>query len=288
MNRSPTRIAPLLVWLTALLAGGLLLLRAGSAVPAPPADPARWGHWLASGDPLVTAFAGLRLVGLALCAYLLATTTLSLLAAMSGLPRLLRAVDVVTLPGVRALVRGALGMGVAASIAWSAQVAPARAQTPTTTGAASGTAVMHLLDTPPASTTSTLTAPTSAPRPSPTMSTTPTTVVAPSPPTTDPPQGAPQPATAPPAPAGNPMARSTPVPLGAGEPGTWTIAPGDHLWRVAERTLAGAWERPPTDAETSAYLRDLIETNRDRLAVPGHPDLVYSGQVFALPPPPPR
>ena len=64
---------------------------------------------------------------------------------------------------------------------------------------------------------------------------------------------------------------------------TWTIAPGDHLWHVAEATL-GAVGPQPTDAETARYLAALVEQNRSILLDPGDPDLVRPGQVFSLPP----
>jgi nucleoid-associated protein YgaU len=65
---------------------------------------------------------------------------------------------------------------------------------------------------------------------------------------------------------------------------TWTIAPGQHFWAVAEHVLARAWGRAPTDAEIVQYWHALIEANRDRLRDRGNPDLVYPGQVFVLPP----
>jgi hypothetical protein len=65
--------------------------------------------------------------------------------------------------------------------------------------------------------------------------------------------------------------------------GSWTIAPGDHLWSVAARTLAGAWHRPPDDPEIAGYVSELIEANRSILVVPGDADLVLPGQVFTLP-----
>lgn len=62
-----------------------------------------------------------------------------------------------------------------------------------------------------------------------------------------------------------------------------TIAAGDHLWGVAERTLADRWDRTPAPAEIATYLQRLIEANRGVLAVPDEPDLVFPGQVFVLP-----
>ncbi len=64
---------------------------------------------------------------------------------------------------------------------------------------------------------------------------------------------------------------------------TSTIAPGDHLWGVAARTLAAHRHRAPTDDEVAAYLVEIVAHNAPRLAVPDHPDLVFPGQVFELP-----
>ena len=67
-------------------------------------------------------------------------------------------------------------------------------------------------------------------------------------------------------------------------PTSWTIASGDHLWRVAGMTLWARAGQPPTDAQTATYLQRLIQHNRSVLAVPDDPDLVFPGQVFELPP----
>ena len=52
---------------------------------------------------------------------------------------------------------------------------------------------------------------------------------------------------------------------------------------MAERTLQAAWGRPPRDRETARYLDAIIRANHDVLAVADDPDLVFPGQVFALP-----
>ena len=69
---------------------------------------------------------------------------------------------------------------------------------------------------------------------------------------------------------------------------TWTVAPGDHLWAIAERSLAAAWGEAPTDDEIDPYWRLLVEANRPRLADPTNPDLVQPGLVVDVPPPPAR
>ena len=70
-------------------------------------------------------------------------------------------------------------------------------------------------------------------------------------------------------------------------PSTWTVAPGESLWSIAEELLADAWQRPPSDAETDPFWRALVERNRDRLVDPADPDLIHPGQVFEVPPLPP-
>ncbi len=92
-----------------------------------------------------------------------------------------------------------------------------------------------------------------------------------------------------PGPAGtNPGSPAPPVATPTAPSGTWTIRPGDHLWRVASTTLAGQWQAAASDAQVLDYLHELIAANRDRLVVPTDPDLVFPGQVFVLPPVPTR
>jgi nucleoid-associated protein YgaU len=86
----------------------------------------------------------------------------------------------------------------------------------------------------------------------------------------------------PPAPAPAPAPSPPPVPAVA----TITLAPGDHLWSVAARTLAMAWGRVPAELEVAPYWRLLVELNRARLPNPADPDLVFPGDVLQLPPVP--
>lgn len=78
------------------------------------------------------------------------------------------------------------------------------------------------------------------------------------------------------------------VPAAPARESSWTIRPGDHLWGLAAAALAEHWNAAPTDDEVSDYLALVIEHNRTTLAVPGHPDLVFPGQVFVRPPVPTR
>jgi nucleoid-associated protein YgaU len=91
----------------------------------------------------------------------------------------------------------------------------------------------------------------------------------------------------PPPPAPPPRALvAPPSPLPAPEVETVTLAPGDHLWAVAERRLAAAWARDPAEREVTPYWRLLVELNRAELPDPADPDLVFPGDVIRLPPVP--
>jgi hypothetical protein len=81
----------------------------------------------------------------------------------------------------------------------------------------------------------------------------------------------------------DPTVAAAPASSPAARAGTWTIAPGDHLWHVATATLVSRWERPPSNLEIATYVHRLIEANRDVLVVRDNPDLVFPGQIFALP-----
>lgn len=77
-----------------------------------------------------------------------------------------------------------------------------------------------------------------------------------------------------------------PAPVAAPVAGTWALAPGEHLWYVAESHLADSWGRPVTDSEITSYWLALVERNRPALPDPANPDLVYPGFVVELPPVP--
>jgi hypothetical protein len=66
--------------------------------------------------------------------------------------------------------------------------------------------------------------------------------------------------------------------------GVWVVRPGDNLWHVAQVTLRARSRRPVTDGAVAEYLDRLVARNARALEVPGHPELVYPGQRFVLPP----
>ncbi|MGE0138519.1 MAG: LysM peptidoglycan-binding domain-containing protein [Ilumatobacteraceae bacterium] len=82
------------------------------------------------------------------------------------------------------------------------------------------------------------------------------------------------------------------VPLAAGVPepaldeDMVTVERGEHFWQLAKEALTDAWGRSPNDPELAPYWSEMVELNRDRLAPPGDPNLIYAGQQFILPPVP--
>jgi hypothetical protein len=63
-----------------------------------------------------------------------------------------------------------------------------------------------------------------------------------------------------------------------------TVAAGDSFWSIAVDTLTERLGVDPSDRQVVRYWRNLIELNRARLVDPGNADLIFSGQVFQLPP----
>ena len=61
----------------------------------------------------------------------------------------------------------------------------------------------------------------------------------------------------------------------------WTVTEGDHLWKIAMKTLRGqGYETEP--AAVVDYWRHLIDANSEILN--GNPDLIHPGTVLTLPP----
>ena len=89
--------------------------------------------------------------------------------------------------------------------------------------------------------------------------------------------------TPPPPPAAPVIVRSKP-PQDQRDTASWTVAPGDHFWSIAQRHLHTALGDQPSEEEVARYWRRLVDANRDRLADPGNIDLIYPGQVLRLPP----
>jgi nucleoid-associated protein YgaU len=65
--------------------------------------------------------------------------------------------------------------------------------------------------------------------------------------------------------------------------GEHEVVAGEHLWSIAADHLAGHLDRVPTEAEITPHWQRLVEENRDRLANPDDPDLIFPGQRLVLP-----
>jgi hypothetical protein len=151
---------------------------------------------------------------------------------------------------VPTLLRGAVGLGVAGALsvppvaAANAGDVPVLVRVDTAPSTTDGSPPPTLVQVGPAATS----APTSAPAPSP-VTTPPSTVPA----------------------------------LPTDAPRTWQVRPGDHFWAIAERTLAAHGIDTTDDAAVARYWRVLVDANRDRLVVPGNPDLIVAGQQLVVP-----
>jgi len=63
----------------------------------------------------------------------------------------------------------------------------------------------------------------------------------------------------------------------------YVVQPGDHLWSIAEQTLAARSGGEPSDREVSAYWRELVRANEHRFVEAGNADLILPGQHLELP-----
>jgi hypothetical protein len=278
MTRSrPPGPTSLLAW-TALLSAQLaVLVAAGSVLPGPPSvHPASVSAWLHEQGPVAAALGVVRLGALAGCAYLLLTVGLGLVVRLTRVPTLLAVAELVTVPRIRRLLYGGVGVGLS--------LAATTATIPTTAMAATSALVAQ--PAPPSQPVTMRYVPeesaraSSTPSPPPVMRTLDPDADQARPAAHHPPT-APVPPDPPPASSTPPASAQVGSARGAS---SWTVAPGEHLWGIAHHTLATAWARPPTDEETATYLDALIATNEERLPARSNPDLIFPGQVFELPP----
>jgi hypothetical protein len=240
MSCTRPRLSLTVSTLAVTVALGALLLSGQSTLELPPLTaPADWQRWLTGREPADAFVALVRLGALLSCWYVLAATTAGVFARAVGARPLIRLADAVSPRSLRAIVRWALGAGLATSTLTASPALAARAPSPVIT-------MTRLPD--PAN-----------------------------------------PGTAPTAvPAGRVVPAGTAVPAVAPPPSpvvaTWEVRPGQSLWKIARDVESLRRGRVATDREVCAYWRSLIEANRDLLADPRNPHLVFTGQVFRLPP----
>jgi len=228
---------------------------------APPlTEPSRWAAWLEGRDPVIAAFAIVRVAALVVLWYLMAVTAVGLLLRAGGAVRMVAVADRLTIAPVRRALAGAVSLGLASSgllaIATPASRLPVAAAAQ---GAATTTSITST------STTSTSTTSTST-----TMSDGAGTVTMH------------QLAPSEPIPAPSPAVPSTDS---GRTPDRWTVVTGQCFWSIAERVLAAHLGHEPGAAEIVPYWRRLIDANRSVLAHRDNPDLIFPGQVFEVPAP---
>ncbi|MDP9453623.1 MAG: LysM peptidoglycan-binding domain-containing protein, partial [Actinomycetota bacterium] len=297
-----------------VVALGTRLVSRGPLAPPSLGDPASWAGWAAERSPLEAAFAVLGLVVEVLAWYLLGATVLAAAARRRGAGRLVSVAEVLTLPVLRRAVHAALGLSVAGSSAAglaSAAVDPApprawRVPTGVELVVATAGAPFPLDDESGGDGGSTGAGAGEPDRPgggaqAPTMrrlppseaegGETPTGEA----PTAEAPTSEVPAREAPTSEAPTPGAATGGTASDEAPPsrlptvdrevtaGKWELRPGDHLWSVASQVVEAAVGRPPHDHEVATYWRRLIEVNLDRLADPANPDLVFPGQVLAVP-----
>lgn len=287
-------------WIALVAAGELLLLWLGSGALAAPhlREPGSWPGWLVARSTDVAVLALVRLGALWAGAYLLGVLAFGTVTRALRWRPLIRLGDVVTPPALRRVLDRAMGVAAASSLvvaAFTGSTRPVAAATaadsperPSPVPAGPPITLRGLAGPRPdraPTTTSTI--------PMPPTATPSVEDVAPPPPATVPvpPAPVPSPAAAPPvAPeqASAPSPAPVPLPAPPTAADTWTVRRGDSFWVIAHRVLADAWGRAPSARETDPYWRALVEANRSRLADADNPDLLFAGQVLAVPPPPAR
>ncbi|MEN3314205.1 MAG: resuscitation-promoting factor RpfA [Acidimicrobiaceae bacterium] len=222
-------------------------------------------------DPVVSAFAVVRLVALGAVWYGLAVSVAGVGLRLMSAVRLASFVDRLTVVPLRRLVAATVAMVITAGPLGVTAAGAASSAAPTTTELAT-----TITGTP-----TSIGTPTSGAQGPPTTVT--MHLVVPAGDSGSPVTSPDQPSTTAPV-AGAP----SPVPPTSGAPqdrgsATWTVRPGQCFWSIAEAELARARGRRPTAAEIVPYWHRLIEANRASLADPANADLVFPGQVFSLP-----
>jgi nucleoid-associated protein YgaU len=294
----------LIAWLAALLVGVLAFHAMGSGpLAAPPiADPGGWGVWVSEREPLVATVAVLRLVVLALAWYLVGVTTIGIVARLTRAARLVRLADALTVPTVRRLLQGALGLGLATAMVGAAApvhrvaapseagVAAAQARAEVTAGAGEDLRPQEVFPRTRADEVRLTRAVEEDPR-SP-VDGWPRLV------RVDTPAGA----GAAPLPLelldgdrdgdevhlrrvveeGSPSPDASTSPVGVRT--DHEVVAGESLWTIARGVLAASSAAAADEATLHGYWQALIERNRDRLADPDNPDLIFPGQRLELPP----
>ncbi|MDH4144553.1 MAG: LysM peptidoglycan-binding domain-containing protein [Acidimicrobiia bacterium] len=246
------RLASVAGWFAGLAAVLFWLARLGTTLPAPPADPLRWPGWTERLGAPVALLCLARVAAVAAVVYLLAISAIGLVARVAGHRGLVSRCDALSLPVVRRVLDGCVGLTftvttlgaalspIATQIGWGTEAAASPAATQEGTGRQSSRVAI-------------------APEPS--------------------------------GPDGVSAARGPLMRLDADTPrmtatlAQHTVQPGEHLWAIAEATVTEHLGRAPSESETARFWLRLIDANRDVLVDVGNPDLIFAGQQLTLPDP---
>ncbi len=245
------RLGPLLGWSATLVAvvAGMVVAGRGN-LAAPPARPGAWASWAASVGPPAAAVAVVRLVVLALALYLLVATAVAVAAEVARHALLVELSELLSVPFIRRAVHTAVGASlVGATVAGGVASVSSAAPPARAAGRRDPVPALHVVRRSP------MGPPTTEASPAPDL--VPVAI----------------PAAPPPPPAAPPAVVQPP----------WTVAPGDHFWSIARRVLVAGWHREPSEQEVTAYWRDLIEANRQRLPDPQNADLLFPGDELLVP-----
>jgi hypothetical protein len=282
------RVAPLVLWMVCLVVGIVAFHALGTGrLAPPPLTPSEWGSWAAGRDPLLATVAVLRLVVLALAWYLVGATSIGLIARLLRAARLVRLADALTIPMVRRLLQGAVGLTMATAVVTASMPAasmPDRARTDDR-GSLTLSAEGEWGD-PDAPVTMTLAnhdagdEPVSLrPRPDGGELTlrgagdgTAGGHGTDAPPASDALTLRPS------------LSPADPSPSEGDQAVEHEVRAGESFWSIAEATIAEAIGRQPTEEEVRDYWQTLVAANEDRLAVAGDADLIFPGQRFVVPP----
>jgi hypothetical protein len=297
MTRHPSPRS-ILAWVAALCGIGWALVRVGHGSLAPPPSDsglAALRQWASARDAPTMAMSVFRLLALVLDGYLLATIVLGTAARLTRCAGAVRAADLISPPSVRRLLGTTLG-GLMLSASASAPFAIPSAWQHTRPAAslitagpgqvrdAGGPPLVRAAGADPPLVRAAGAEPPllrlispglvvpgfgAVAVPSPSTPTRPATLPPP------PPRVVPPPV----APRVEPLSPTAPI-----GPTSWTVRPGDNFWEIARLTIAATTPNPTVRA-VARYWRSLIDVNRDRLT--GDPDLIYAGEIFLIPPPPP-
>jgi len=250
-------------WLGAAALTSLLAIAGQGPLGWPPLlHPSDLLHWWSVHDPVLSAMSLLRAIGLLAGGYWL------LLCIAAGAARCTGRVAWLVrlrLPGLGRLVRNVAGVSViGAAMAGAAGCGVATGGHPAGGHAPRPPLLVPVQAAAPPTTTA---PPTTA---APPTATAPRTTAAP--PTATPPAAD---LTAPP-----PPSASTPAP---GLPTRWVVRPGDDLWSISASVLAARLGHEPDEHAVAALWLRVIELNRPNLADPANPDLIFAGEVVAIP-----